>query len=367
MTATIDYTALTAPVSAAEIKAYRATQQAKHVHEFDSSSVVRVIVLVVMAAFFGAILLGFLVTGINVAFSAARDGAVFGILSLIVPLAVVAVFGFVLYVVARSVIRGGNQWERWYRLDGFAAANGLVFSRFGANPQYPGAIFARGDTRLAVDHFTSAADRFLDYGNYRYSTGSGKSRTTRVWGFMALQLDRALPNMVLDSKANNGLFGGTNLPTVFDKNQVLHLEGDFDKYFTLYCPRQYEQDALYVFTPDLMALLIDTVSSNAGAPFDVEIVDKWMFVYSNTAFDMRQPALHQRLFRIVDTVGAKTLHQTDRYRDDRVQDFAANVVATPGQRLKRGISVGAIIFGAIVVIVWALPWIASLFALVSGQ
>lgn len=38
---------------------------------------------------------------------------------------------------------------------------------------------------------------------------------------------------------------------------MLSLEGDFDRYFTLYCPGDYERDALYVFTPDLLALLID--------------------------------------------------------------------------------------------------------------
>lgn len=44
-----------------------------------------------------------------------------------------------------------------------------------------------------------------------------------------------------------------------------------------------------------------------AAPFDVEIVDSWMFVYSATVFDLRNPAAHQRILRIVDTVGANAL------------------------------------------------------------
>jgi hypothetical protein len=360
-TTTIDYTALTAPVTPADITGYKNAEKLKPGYS-GTSSAVQVITVVLVAAFFGFILLGFLFTGVTVAISSAQDGSSTSILSLIFPLVFVGLIAFLIYVIVRSVIRGGGQWERWYRLDRFAAANNLVFSRFDPNPQYPGSIFGIGDTKLAVDHLRSATDRFLDYGNYRYSTGSGKNRSTRTWGFLALQMDRALPNMVLDSRANNGVFGGTNLPAVFAKNQVLHLEGDFDRYFTLYCPKEYEADALYIFTPDLMALLIDE-----AAPFDVEIVDKWMFVYSNTAFDMRQPALHQRLFRIVDTVGARTLSQTDRYTDDRVQDFAANIVAPQGQRLKRGISVGAILFGAVFVVIWALPWIADILGALSGQ
>ena len=48
--------------------------------------------------------------------------------------------------------------------------------------------------------------------------------------------------MVLDARSNNGLFGGTNLPSQFSKDQILTLEGNFSEYFTLYCRREYERD-----------------------------------------------------------------------------------------------------------------------------
>jgi hypothetical protein len=175
---------------------------------------------------------------------------------------------------------------------------------------------------------------------------------------MALHLDRKLPQMVLDSKANNGLFGSSNLPVYFDKKQILSLEGNFNEFFTLYCPREYERDALYVFTPDLMALLIDN-----AAPFDVEIVDDWMFVYSATPFPSANPGVYQRLFHIVDTVGAKTLSQTDRYVDEKVGSFDANFIAPQGRRLKRGFSVGAVIFIVAFLVIWGLPQILSFFSL----
>ena len=41
--------------------------------------------------------------------------------------------------------------------------------------------------------------------------------------FLALHLDRRLPHMVLDSRANNGLFGASNLPTTFDRSQLASL------------------------------------------------------------------------------------------------------------------------------------------------
>jgi hypothetical protein len=139
---------------------------------------------------------------------------------------------------------------------------------------------------------------------------------------------------------------------------VLSLEGDFDRYFTLFCPKQYERDALYVFTPDLMALCIDEV-----APFDVEIVDDWMFVYSPRAFRMDDPALLDRLFRIIDVVGSKALRQTSRYHDDKAAvPFPANVVAPSGQRLRRRFPVAAIVILAVVL---GLPVLLGL-ALVIG-
>jgi hypothetical protein len=173
--------------------------------------------------------------------------------------------------------------------------------------------------------------------NYRYTVRRDKSSRVYRWGYLALKLDRRLPHMVLDATSNNLLFG-SNLPRRFGKDSVLSLEGDFDRYFTLYCPPEYGRDALYVFTPDLMALLIDESSA-----FDVEIVDDWMFVYSTEPFDLLQPAVWQRLDRIVDTVGAKTLRQTERYADERVVDPRRGIVAPQGRRMRRGVAPGVIL------------------------
>ncbi|GAA1220365.1 hypothetical protein GCM10009655_19930 [Rhodoglobus aureus] len=64
--------------------------------------------------------------------------------------------------------------------------------------------------------------------------------------------------MVLDARANNQLFGFSNLPKSFARDQVLKLEGDFNEHFTLYSPRHYERDALYVFTQHPMTSTLST-------------------------------------------------------------------------------------------------------------
>jgi len=354
VTRTVDYTALTAPVTKQEVKAFKAEMRASGV-SWGSGAVIKGLAVGCAFIVLAAIAVTTLTSFVSMSSRAMADGgSPATLLSIVVPLAFIVGLVAVASVGLRSAL-GMRSWEKWMRLSRFAAANGLVFSASSPDPQYPGAIFGQGHSRKALDHLRSTGDRFLDMGNYRYTTGSGKNSTTHNWGFMALHLDRRLPHMVLDSKANNSWFG-TNLPSTFKKEQALALEGDFNEYFTLYCPREYERDALYVFTPDLMALLIDE-----AAPFDVEIVDDWMFVYSSTVFNTASPAVYQRLFRIVDTVGAKTLSQTDRYVDERIGTFAANIVAPQGQRLKRGVPVAAIIITAVFGAIWILPRIIDIF------
>ena len=350
MTGHVDVSALLEPPSKEAVAALRVAAasrpdyaRAAKAHPDVVGPIVGMLALFLMA--------GILVSGGRFGFhGASADGTVERILI------VAASFAMTLVIIVWRVLgRRNDAWRRWTQLDALARANGMVFSPFGGAPDYPGAIFGVGEPREVLDHLTvvpsNSTERRLDYGTYRYTIGGGKNRSVKRWGYLALQLDRALPHMLLDARANNGLLGGTTLPTQFRRDQVLALEGDFNEHFTLYCPREYERDAYYVFTPDLMALLIDN-----AAPFDVEIIDRWMFVYSPEPFDLQSPTVHQRLRAIVDTVGAKTLSQTDRYVDERIGEFAPNLVAPQGQRLKRRFPIGVVI-GVAVVVAYAVFWL----------
>lgn len=342
----IDYSPLTDPVTKDEVAAYKARAKAAE-SEWTTQKTLRVVFIAVIAIVIVVVGIPILSTAITLLglifanLTGYGEGTVnWGSLAFVLVAGAVIVGGIL--VTVRTLPKFLGRWERRMRLDRFAQANALLYTPRTPDPRYPGMIFGLGHDRVASDHMRSTSGRFLDFGNYQYVTGSGKESTTHNWGYLALELDRQLPNMMLDAKSNNSFFG-TNLPSTLRKNQVLSLEGDFDKYFTLYCPQEYERDALYVFTPDLMALLIDETSA-----FDVEIVDNWMFVYSAQPLDVAKVDIVSRLIRIVDTVGAKTLSQTERYRDERVAVPTANAVAPQGRRLKRGVSVTAIIvFGGI--------------------
>ena len=215
--------------------------------------------------------------------------------------------------IAAAVI-GIVSWRRSrvtrYRLDAFARANGMSYEARIADPPLPGMVFGLGHSRVATDLVRGDRPRFVEFGNFQYTTGSGKNATTHRWGYVAVKLDVPLPNIVLDATGNNGF--GSNLPAAFQREQRLSLEGDFDKYFTLYCPTGYEQDALYLFTPDIMARFIDN-----AAELDVEIVDDWLFLYTQRKVTTLDPANWAWLFGTVGALLTK-FEQWARWRDDRL-------------------------------------------------
>lgn len=348
--ASLNFAPLTSPVTKEELATFRRDRRA-------ASAAANAIVIAVLALVGTAMLVVVIASGLAAGAPADSPGSI--VFTMVV---VVGVAG----IIALRWVASRATWIRWLRLSRFAMANGLVFATNAPVPAYPGAIFGIGNARAIPEQLYRQGTRYLDVGNLRYTTGSGKNRKTHNWGYLAIKLDRMLPHMILDAKANN--FLGTNLPVSFSRGQVLSLEGDFDRHFTLYCPKEYERDALYVFTPDLMARLID----EAGL-FDVEIIDDWMFLYSAKTFDLSDPRALSRAFRIIDTVGEKTLDRTELYADAKVVSgavvaasgaplgarMAANIVAPRGRRLQKGFSLATIVVFlgvAIYVVVSFLPF-----------
>jgi len=223
---------------------------------------------------------------------------------------------------------------RRYRLDRFARANGMHYVPQIANPSLPGMIFNDGSYRRSFDVVRGEKPRPVEFANYVYTTGSGKHRQTHRWGYVAVKLDTPLPHIVLDATGNNSLLG-SNLPTSYRKEQRLSLEGDFDRHFALYCPAGYEQDALYLFTPDVMSRFIDT-----AADLDVEIVDDWLIMYTKRNASTTDPDTWAWLFGAVAAVLGK-LDQWERWRDDRLLQAGAAAAGGGGAGGAAGAGGGA--------------------------
>jgi len=355
---------LTEPVdrhaAAAFAKALRA--QGAHVAAGPAAVIAPIVFVVVMLALltmggaFVAAMAGIAVQG---------GAGVVAALVMLVPL--LALAGFVAF--GLWLWRGGvrRRDERWYRLDRFARANGMRFLPSMPERRLPGMIFTVGDARRTEDVVIGDQPRTVEFGMHRYETGSGKNRTTHRWGYVAIRLDAPLPHIVLDALGNNAAFRSSNLPASFGRGQRLSLEGDFDRYFALYCPAGYERDALYLFSPDIMARFVD----NAAA-LDVEIIDDWLFLYTKREVTTLDPATWAWLFSVVGALLDK-LGQWGRWRDERLAAAAAGApdphtelpfeapsallrpptgVAPEGRRLKRRMPWVAIVVAVLVFGCW---------------
>jgi hypothetical protein len=359
-----DPTPLTAPVDRAEVRAFTA--------QLRRSGALRTRWLsgAVLAIIGGAIVL-FTVPTLLVLVSTITSGEnTISPVSIFFVLFFVAVLALIVVAIVRA-FRG--RAERRFRLDRFARANGLEWRGDVDDPRLPGMIFDQGHSREASDVVSGYRPRFIEVANYAYKTGSGKSETTHKWAYVAIRLDTPLPHIVLDAVGNNGLFGGSNLPITFTRGQRLGLEGDFDKHFALYCPEGYERDALYLFTPDVMARFVD----NAAA-LDVEIVDDWLFLYARRDLSTLDPRTWEWLFTTVQAIEEKVA-QWARWRDERLQASAAAArpgavgtamplltpppagVAPQGRRLKRGVSWLTVAIGVIVVGYWIVSIVSDVF------
>jgi hypothetical protein len=199
--------------------------------------------------------------------------------------------------------------------------------------------------------------RALEFGNYQWGadrsvlTGQSKlAGTVNDFGFLRAELDRSAPHLQLRSTRHRGR-GYWDAPPL--DSQRLSLEGDFDRHFELYCPAGYERDALYIFTPDLMALMIDRVHG-----FDAQLADDVLLITSARPLDLDDDRQFARMLAIADVVTAKALRQTRAYADARSPE--PGHVAPPGRRLAPGILRPALVVAVLVGLpllvlgVWAL-------------
>lgn len=109
--------------------------------------------------------------------------------------------------------------------------------------------------------------------------GYGKNKKYIQFTTFEIEYKSKLQSIFLRSKkdkwAITNFFQSIGDDMAFGK--VLKLEGDFNKYFTLYVPNEdYEIEALQIFTPEIMAKLIDT-----GNGFSFEFLDNKLFIYSH--------------------------------------------------------------------------------------
>lgn len=236
------------------------------------------------------------------------------------------------------LIRGYRRAGQVVRLKRFAEVNRLNYSADSEYDNRDGLIFRTGHSKKFIDLMTSNRHDVREFGNFKYVTGHGRSRQTHNRGFVRIELDRNLPHIVLDAKSNNFLGRISNLQVGFSGSQRLSLEGDFDNHFSLYAAPQYKTDALYVFTPDVMALMIDKAHA-----YDIEIIDNNLYLYSGKRINLTDSKQLRELFDVAELLRRRVNKQAMNYADERVGPRELNVVGDAGARMKTGLSTTTII------------------------
>ena len=266
-------------------------------------------------------------------------------------LAFYAVPVVVVFISAAALLRSRRRRKDWALLARFADANGMRLGIRSANPNYPGLLFGKGHSRASTHHLFSPTGVLADAGCYEYTTGSGDNSTTHRWCFAAFRLPHPVPHLLLDAKANNGVWG-TNLPETFASSQRISLGEPFDSHYQLYAPEGYGRDAFQLLPPNVMEALLNT-----RVVYDIEMVDDWLFCYTQSQQDLTNPATWRLLETIANGVLGSLTPVVGRYSDSRALAGAAGnagygpgtpvQVAPQGKRLRRGVNISAFIAFAI--------------------
>lgn len=253
-----------------------------------------------------------------------------------------------------------------------AARRGWTHEVAAPPPAIVGAVFGAISGKAVTDLVTApAAGRLPSFEFGNLSGRVGGSRTEQYgavkvtmnldslvaidYGFVSIRLPRPMPHFVVDALTND-TSGRSSLPVRIDGRQRVSLEGDADTHFALYAPEGYERDALYLFTPDIMALLIDETGD-----YDVELSDDRITVFSPTPWDLGDPTTWARIEELVRVLGGKAARQAGRYRDERAEPGQA--VEVRGRRLeqgilsRRGVAIGVIV-ALVVVLALTVGWSA---------
>lgn len=211
-----------------------------------------------------------------------------------------AVVGIGVWVYFRNYTKERSRvWRKFAELNGWqvtlaSAANvGIV----------PPGIANQGHSRVLGDIVHAEFDNHIcDIFTYQFTKGSGKSSHTYYYTIARVSLSSQFPHIILDSKKS------WTVQEHGTANQHISLEGDFDKYFFLYCADNEQIDALSIITPDVMRVLIASNQSQ-----DIEIISTSLyFMTSGTKMSPETlPQLLDSVNKLADQIAHRS--QTLRY------------------------------------------------------
>lgn len=183
----------------------------------------------------------------------------------------------------------------------------LAMSIFPLLPQSNGMVIA-GEMKIKTHTYPYLlGDQLLRYGGAALFSG------------IELQLPKKLPHIFLDAHANDRK---TRRPEfVYDPENRVSLEGDFDRYFQAYAPTAHKMLALSILTPEVLQTCIRSTHR-----FDVEIIEDKVRLIVPSKRVTRNERLQQELMVAAEAVMKEIDHRLRSWNEaGLVGDVALDV------------------------------------------
>lgn len=158
-----------------------------------------------------------------------------------------------------------------------------------------------------------------------FVVGDGEGATMHTVRAVRIPLPSEVARIALRSRRGAGAL--SLLPRRPRGRTELRLEGNFSDVFEVSVPPGYEMSALYVLTPDLMAVLLDT-----SADLDLEVVDSTLHVYF-PALDLTRPEELGRFLTAIAVLHDRFGRRTLLYRDEHAESLDPEAVRRAGDTL----------------------------------
>lgn len=182
-------------------------------------------------------------------------------------LIIITLVGFFVVIVSFPVfiVWGKTKSDFWKQ---FAEVNGWQYKDYSDSNQESGMMFRQGNNR----HVSHIIDGNIDgrpfrIFNYDFAVGSGKIKKTHHYTVFSFKFNGSFPHIYLNNRHN---------PYNVSAGEKIPLPGEFEKNFSLSAPKEYEIEALEIFTPDVLTRLLD-----GGFTYDIEFVDQEMLVFTD--------------------------------------------------------------------------------------
>jgi UPF0716 family protein affecting phage T7 exclusion len=186
----------------------------------------------------------------------------------------------------------------------FARANNFSYTETGSLVGLDGVLFQRGNGRKMTDVVSGRyRDNPVRIFYYEFSTGSGKDRKHHPYTVCEIEYAGQLPSISVDKV---GFWDMNEFTTRGQKKLQFHNE--FDKHFELYVQTDYEIEALQIFTPEVLEVLMDKAKS-----FEFGFQGRHLYIYTQGSISTRKRLqdLHALMQYIVETLSPRIVRLHD--------------------------------------------------------